>query len=121
MSMSTPIANIPNASGKEEQDPEVVELLNEMNTAVPPPIHREIPKKINQKLIYEEPKEYFHLETAQKAFYLAAIAFVVFYPNILNPLYEKFPVFEQIKDNELLVRSAILGTIVYAILWKFYL
>ena len=122
MSMSTPIANIPIASGKPEEDPEVVELLNEMNSMPPPPIHREIPKKsFHPKILYEEPKQYFHMETAQKALYLAAIAFIIFYPGILNPIYERFSIFEQFRDNELLIRSTLLGIIVYAIMWKFYL
>lgn len=120
MSMSTPIANIPIASGKADEDPEVAELLNEMNTAIPPPIQREV-RPIVPKFVYEEQKQYFDYETAQKAVYLAAIAFIVFYPSLLLPLYEKFPAFEKFKDNELLIRSAILGLIVYAILWKFNL
>jgi len=121
--MSTPIANIPIASGKTEEDPEVAELLNEMNTAVPPPIQREVVKRppLHTNFVYEEEqKPLFDYETAQKAVYLAAIAFIIFYPALLNPLYEKFPVFEKFKDNELLIRSVILGLIVYAIIWKFY-
>ena len=119
--MSTPIANIPIASGKTEEDPEVAELLNEMNTAVPPPIQREVIKRPAQPtFVYEEQKPYFHYETAQKAVYLAAIAFIIFYPALLNPLYDKFPVFAKFKDNELLIRSLILGLIAYAIIWKFY-
>lgn len=124
MSMSTPIANIPIASGKPDEDPEVVGLLNEMNemnSMPPPPIHREIPKKpFHSKILYEEPKQYFHMETAQKALYIAAIAFIVFYPDILKPIYDRFSIFEQFRDNELLFRSALLGIIVYAIMWKFY-
>lgn len=121
MSMSTPIANIPIASGKIEEDPEVSELLHEMNSAIPPPIQREVvkPRPIVSKYVYEEQKQLFHYETAQKAVYLAAIAFIVFYPTLLAPIYEKFPSFEKFKDNELLIRSAILGIIVYALLWKF--
>lgn len=121
--MSTPIANIPIASGKTEEDPEVADLLNEMNAATPPPIQREVVKRppIQAKFVYEEQKQFFHYETAQKALYLAAIAFIIFYPTLLNPIYEKFPVFEKFKDNELLIRSAVLGLIVYAILWRFYL
>jgi hypothetical protein len=123
--MSTPIANIPIASGKTEEDPEVADLLNEMNAAapIPPPIHREVVKQrpIHAQFVYEEQKQFFHYETAQKALYLAAIAFIVFYPTLLNPVYEKFPVFEKFKNNELLIRSAVLGVIVYAILWRFYL
>jgi hypothetical protein len=126
--MSTPIANIPIASGKTDEDPEVAELLNEMNTASPPPIQRDVYKKHNMpptKVVYqrdvEERKQLFHTETAQKALYLAAIAFIIFYPALLNPIYEKFPNIEKFKDSELLIRSAILGVVVYAILWKFYL
>lgn len=119
--MSTPIANIPVSSGKADEDPEVAELLNEMNTAAPPPIQRDIIKQRPTFVYQEEQKQYFHYETAQKAIYLAAIAFIIFYPNILNPVYEKFPAFEQFKDNELLIRSIILGLIVYAIMWKFNL
>ena len=121
MSMSTPIANIPIASVKTEDDPEVTELLNEMNT---PQIQREVVVKRPQqqpKYVFQEQKELFHYETAQKALYLAALAFVIFYPSILDPLYEKFPSFEKFKDNELIIRSAILGAIVYAIIWKFYI
>lgn len=123
MSMSTPIANIPISSGKTEEDPEVAELLNEMNTAMPPPVQREVVKRPPQqpKYVFQEQKEFFHYETAQKALYLAAIAFIIFYPSLLDPLYEKFPSFEKFKDNELIIRSAILGLIVYAIIWKFYL
>lgn len=121
--MSTPIANIPISSGKTEEDPEVAELLNEMNTAMPPPVQREVVKRPPQqpKYVFQEQKEFFHYETAQKALYLAAIAFIIFYPSLLDPLYEKFPSFEKFKDNELIIRSAILGLIVYAIIWKFYL
>lgn len=124
MSMSTPISNIPIASVKTEEDPEVSALLNEMNTT-PPPIQREVIKKQTpyypHKIVYEEQKQIFHQETAQKALYLAAIAFIIFYPSLLTPIYEKFPSIEKFKDNELLIRSIILGVIVYAILWKFYL
>lgn len=123
--MSTPIANIPVSSGKAEEDPEVAELLNEMNTtATPPPNQREIVKQrhVAPTFIYqEEQKQYFNYGIAQKAIYLVAIAFIIFYPNILNPVYEKFPVFEKFKDNELFIRSAILGMIVYVIMWKFNL
>jgi hypothetical protein len=120
--MSTPIANIPIASGKTEEDPEVSNLLNEMNEMAPspPPIQREVIKQ-HPKFVYEEKKQLFHYETAQKALYLAAIAFIIFYPALLNPIYQRFPVFEKFKDNELLIRSSILGLIVYAIIWRFYL
>lgn len=122
MSMSTPIANIPIASGKSDEDPEVVELLNEMNSSIPSIIHREVPKNTVTKSMYYEPhKPYFHIETAQKALYMAAIAFIIFYPNILDPIYAKFPMFNQLQDNELVVRSALLGVVVYIILWKFNL
>jgi len=122
MSMSTPIANIPIASGKTQEDPEVTDLLNEMNemNATPPPIQREVLKH-QPKIVYEEKKKLFHYETAQKALYLAAIAFIIFYPALFNPLYQKFTFFEKLKSNELFVRSVILGIIVYAILWRFYL
>ena len=122
MSMSTPIANIPVSTDKTEEDPEVSDILNEMNAATPPPIQREYVKRpLSKFVVYEEKKQIFHYETAQKALYLAAIAFIVFYPTLLVPLYEKFPSFEKFKDNELLIRSALLGLIVYAILWKFYI
>lgn len=120
MSMSTPIANIPIASVKTEEDPEVTELLNEMNASTPPLVQREVIRRLPQQIIYEEQKQLFDYELAQKAVYLAAIAFIVFYPTLLNPIYEKFPSFEKFKDSELLIRSVILGLIVYAILWKFY-
>lgn len=123
--MSTPIANIPVASGKPQEDPEVADLLNEMNAAAPapPPIQREIVhnKQQQPKFVYEEKKELFHYESAQKALYLAAIAFIIFYPALFNPLYQKFPFFEKLKGNELFIRSVILGVIVYAIIWRFYL
>jgi hypothetical protein len=145
--MSTSISNIPIQqqpdTPKVEEDPEVAALLQEMNQVptanvkeqyvVPQqPINNmymQPPTSVYQNMYYTNSmpdipssnKPYFHYETAQKTLYFVVIAFIVFYPNIFDSIYEKFPKLDSLKAYDIIVRSFLLFAIIYALLWKFNL
>ena len=127
--MSTPISNIPIqpvsvSQSKVEEDPEVSALLNEMQKqssgvsvpvqAIPIATHYAPPP---QSQVATKP--YLDYDILQKTLYVAIIAFIVFYPNVFDILYIKFPFLEQFHTYEIFARALLLAMIIYAIIWKF--
>ena len=148
-SMSTSISNIPIQqpvdTPKVEEDPEVAALLRELQQPTATNVREQytLPQQqpsVNNMYMPPQPlqqnmyapqyvipsnlstnKPYFHYETAQKALYFVLIAFVVFYPNIFDSIYAKYPQLDTLKNYDIIIRSILLLAIIYALLWKFNL
>jgi hypothetical protein len=132
-SMSTPIQELAGKQANVEppQDPEVLSVLNEMEQEmaaaarvqhVPmvqskpmpiPPVHMPLPSVIKQKGFYQP-------ELLQKAGIVAALAFIIFYPETLHFVYAKFPAYQSLfMSYDVFIRAILLGVLLYVIMWKF--
>jgi hypothetical protein len=136
--MSTPIHQLPNGkppvTASLPDDPEVLNVLQEMEQEVqtatkaniaptmpmPPPMQPvappqplvPIPVKKQKKKLYE-PTILYH------AALVAFAALVLFFPKTLEVLYTKVPKLALLERYDILVRSLLLGVVVYAVTWKF--
>lgn len=132
--MSIPISTIPIQKPDKvlEEDPEVLALLNDMQSPLAkptsaPPSTPVAPSpqyyNVHQPPYYQKPvlmqRPYFDMDVAQKALYFVAIAFIVFYPQILDGVYVKMPSLESYRSYEMIARGVVLFIIVYIILYKF--
>lgn len=124
--MSTPISNIPvqATATKIEEDPEVTAMLKEMQPPPPPPPQQQQPLPqmaavAPQRMpVAAVATPYLDYDILYKALYAAAIAYVIFYPEI-GFIYQKFPVLDNFKTYEFISRALVFGAVVYFIMWKF--
>jgi hypothetical protein len=134
--MSTPISNIPIQSQPQsptEDDPEVLALLKElqppvastMSTSPPPPPQPRMPVphsasshyNINEGFVSKKP--YFQPEVMQKTLVFVILAFIIFYPQIFDSVYQKMPSLEGFRTYEVVGRALLLFVITYGLQWKF--
>lgn len=132
-SMSTPISQLPNnkpLSGSVPDDPEVINVLKEMEEEV------QNATRINQQsvvvpsvqispvpppqLVYQlHQSKLVDYNALQRAAIIAVIAGVAFYPGILDNIYSMSPYLEQLANFDLIVRAVIVATIVYIMFTQF--
>lgn len=138
--MSTPISNIPikqNMVSNEEEDPEVLAILKEMQPEESKPsivIPQNIPSPRNNTQ-HKQPSnieqfnnnqsseafDFFEHTIAKRAIYSAIIAYVLLHPNAMELLYQKIPMLEKVSSYEYLIRIGLLTVVLYVFMWKFNL
>lgn len=141
--MSTPISNIPikqNMVSNEEEDPEVLAILKEMQPEESKPtiiIPQNTPMSNQNTIVTENVStieninkqqsqqlqqfELFEHTIAKRAIYSAIVAYILLHPNVMELLYQKFPILEKISSYEHLIRIGLLTIVLYLLMWKFNL
>lgn len=137
-SMSTPISNIPikqNMTSNEEEDPEVLAILKEMQPQEEYKPTISIPQNIplsplpqQNPIVLEHLKnkqsqsqDFFEHDIAKRAIYSAIIAYVLLHPNAMELLYQKIPALEKVASYEHIIRIGLLTVVLYIFMWKFNL
>lgn len=79
---------------------------------MPVPIATQIaPSKASSSSWYNE-------TFAKRAAIVAVIAFLMFYPNDLSPLYQKAPVLSKFAAYDRIIRMLLLAVVLYVLFWK---
>lgn len=137
---STPISKIPvqpNSQPPEEEDPEVLAILKEMQQPenikqIPQQIMQPqqpmyMPQMVSQPLTnittvpHSSLPSWFRQDLVQKAIMAAIIAYFIFNLKYIEGLYEKIPFLEKLQSYDFAVRILLLALVLYLIMWKFNL
>lgn len=136
MSMSTPVHQLPQTTATPSStappmdDPEVLSMLNEMETEVqeatkqqhavrappmPQPMaHAHVTPPPAPVIKKTSPKGIWNMEVAQKAAIYAVIAAILFYPSTMQFIYSKLPKFESIFSSyDVIIRTILLIVVIY--------
>lgn len=136
--MSTPIHQLPATTSNvpvTEEDPYVTGVIQEMENEFkkqptpappmppPPPQIYMTPMPIATPMnTPTKPSNTWYNETfAKRAAIVAVIAFLMFYPNDLTPLYEKAPLLSKVAAYDRLIRMLLLAVVLYVLFWKLHL
>ena len=140
--MSTQVQELPNtpppSDKKTEDDPLVNDVINEMerefiNQAMPPsqfntpPQHMYVPPSVPNTPIPPQYKskdirdlitniDKNHLQIALLA---AFLAYATYYPVDTEFLYQKFDILQKVAPYDRIIRTLLLGAMLYILLWKF--
>lgn len=133
-SMSTPISQLPaNATASNtssEDDPFITGVIQEMEKEVnkqptsvqPQPLPQMyIPMPITTPVTTAAPQtqaSWYNETFAKRAAIVAVIAFLMFYPNDLTPIYEKAPILSRFAAYDRLIRMLLLAVVLYVLFWK---
>lgn len=138
MSMNTPISNIPikeipSDNESHEDDPEVKAILEEakkpepvVHTYTPPPVaYLPAPQFVQPQVnvqqynsLNDASKSMIDSEKAKKALIATIAAMIMFYPQTLQFIYEKYPKLSQFEAYDFFIRAMLLFMIIYLLLWK---
>lgn len=134
--MSTPINQLPaNAPpSNTEEDPFVTGVIQEMEkeckqpvvSAQPvqqyvpqhPQIYMPVPIATPMSAAKSGSSSWYNETFAKRAAIVAVIAFLMFYPNDLTPLYEKAPVLSKLAAYDRVIRMLLLALVLYVLFWK---
>ena len=110
----------------EPVDPEVLAILNEMKEAEPKPppaVPMNIPmaaapvvRPMPGPVVVKE-KSVVDMELVKRAALAAVVAYVMFYPGILDSLYAKIPI-GNLMAFDSLIRVVLLAVVLYLLMWK---
>ena len=140
-SMSTPIHQLPNNPASNttptEEDPFVAGVIQEMeNECKKQPAPQLPPSPQPMAPMAPQPQMYMPMSTpiqvtaksttsswynesfAKRAAIVAVIAFLMFYPNDLTPLYEKAPMLSKLAAYDRVIRMLLLAMVLYVLFWK---
>lgn len=133
--MSTPIHQLPNnptsGTAPAEEDPFVAGVIQEMENECkkqPVPVSPPTPPAPQPQMYMpittpmQAPKpaasSWYNETFAKRAAIVAVIAFLMFYPNDLTPLYEKAPVLSKFAAYDRMIRMLLLAVVLYVLFWK---
>lgn len=138
--MSTPIHQLPSNTSNvpvSEDDPFITGVIQEMeseckkqqpavSSAPPqypthpaPQIYHNTPVPIATPINTSKSSSSWYNETfAKRAAIVAVIAFLMFYPNDLSPLYEKAPMLSKVAAYDRIIRMILLAVVLYVLFWK---
>lgn len=127
---STPISKIPVLPGtqvqQEEEDPEVLAILKEMQQPdtpvekisqpvyVPPSNHQ----LISQPIINNVTKTWYNQDLVNKAIIGALLAYLMFNSKLLEGVYTAIPALQKLQNYDYIVRVLLLAVLFYLIMWK---
>lgn len=131
--MSTPVSQLPNkpASGSVPEDPEVLNVLKEMEeevqnatrvhqqSVVVPSVqhqHVSVPSPMPmqpQPVAMPKQNKLIDFDVMQRVAIIAFIAVLAFYPGITESLYMMSPYLENLSKFDILVRAVILAAMLY--------
>jgi len=131
---STPISKIPvsNQPPQEEEDPEVLAILQEMQQSNSTPNLQKLP----QQVLYPNPpplppvianivtvptQHWFKQDLAQRALIAALIAYFIFQLKSIDTVYVTFPILEKLQPYDFVIRILLLAVVLYLLMWKFNL
>jgi len=111
----------------EPVDPEVLAILNEMKEAEPKPapaapVPMNIPmaapvvRHVPVPVVVKD-KSYVNIELVKRAALAAALAYVMFYPGILDAVYAKIPI-GNLMAFDSVIRVFLLAVVLYLLMWK---